>query len=69
MRDLAAESQMGCWSCEFRSMPFKEKVLVRSPAFTIELHGRDAGAFTSEVEAKAIKMIRKYLIKIEVDKS
>jgi hypothetical protein len=50
-------------------MPFKEKVLVRSPAFTIELHGRDAGAFTSEVEAKAVNMIRKYPIKIEVAKA
>jgi hypothetical protein len=69
LRDLADESQMGCWSCELRPMPFKEKVLVRSPAFTIELHGRDAGAFTSEVEAKAVNMIRKYPIKIEVAKA
>lgn len=55
--------------CELRPMPFKEKVLVRSLTFTIELYGCDVGAFTSEVEAKAVKMIRKYPIKIEVAKS
>lgn len=39
-----------------RSMSFKERVLVRSLTFTIELHGRDSGSFVSELEVEAVKI-------------
>jgi hypothetical protein len=39
------------------------------PAFAVELGGRDRVAFVSEVEAEAVKIVRKYLAKTEMTKS
>lgn len=78
-RDLVEEFlSCGLWplshgwdvgATEMWSMPFKENVLVRSPTFTIELHGRDVGAFINEVEAEVVKLVGKYSMNIEMPKS
>lgn len=43
----------------------KSEVVVISPPFTIELGGQDGVAFVSEVQAEAIKIIGKYVGKLE----
>jgi hypothetical protein len=60
---------MGCGGYRDAVDPFKENVLVRSPTFTIELHGRDVGAFINEVEAEVVKLVGKYSMNIEMPKS
>jgi hypothetical protein len=42
---------------------------VRSPAFAVDLRGRDAGAFVREVEAEAVKIVSKYAPKTETLRS
>jgi hypothetical protein len=43
--------------------------MVLSPAFAIELWGRDVTAFVREVEAEVVKFISKYLAKTELMRS
>jgi hypothetical protein len=43
--------------------------LVRSPAFVVDLRGRDAAAFVREVEAEATKIVGKYVPKTETLRS
>jgi hypothetical protein len=43
--------------------------MVLSPAFAIELWGRDVTAFVREVEAEVVKFIGKYLAKTELMRS
>jgi hypothetical protein len=42
---------------------------VLSPAFNIELHGRDVVSFVREVEVKAMKIVRKYSMKTDMSRS
>jgi hypothetical protein len=50
-------------------MPTLGGQLVRSPAFTVDLCGRDAAAFVCEVEAEAVKIVGKYATKTETLRS
>jgi hypothetical protein len=43
--------------------------LVRSPAFTVDLCGRNAATFVPEVESEAVKIVRKYALKTEMLRS
>jgi hypothetical protein len=43
--------------------------MVRSPVFTVDLRGRDASAFVHEVEAEAVKIVGKYVPKMETLRS
>jgi hypothetical protein len=43
--------------------------MVRSPAFGVDLRGCDATAFVREVEAKAMKIVGKYVSKMETLRS
>jgi hypothetical protein len=43
--------------------------LVRSPAFVVDLRGRDATAFVHEVEAEAVKIVGKYAPRTETLRS
>jgi hypothetical protein len=43
--------------------------LVRSPAFVVELRGRDATAFVWEVESEAIEIVGKYAPKTKMLRS
>jgi hypothetical protein len=43
--------------------------MVRSLAFAVDLRGQDAAAFVREVEAEAVKIIGKYVPKIEALRS
>jgi hypothetical protein len=43
--------------------------MVRSPAFTVDLRGRDAASFVREVEAEAVKIVGKYVPKMETLRS
>jgi hypothetical protein len=43
--------------------------MVRSLAFAVDLCGRDAAAFVREVEAEAMKIVGKYVPKMEVLRS
>jgi hypothetical protein len=43
--------------------------MVWSPAFAIDLWGRDAAAFVWEVESEAIKIVGKYVPKTEMLRS
>jgi hypothetical protein len=52
-----------------RWMPTLGDKLVRSPAFAVDLRGRDAAAFVREVESEAIKIVRKYARKTEMLRS
>jgi hypothetical protein len=52
-----------------RRMPTLGGQLVRSPAFAVDLRGRDATAFMHEVEAEAIKIVGKYAPKTETLRS
>jgi hypothetical protein len=54
---------------KLRSMPFLKDRMVLSPAFTVELRGRDAMDFVREVEAEVVKIVRKYSTKTEMLKS
>jgi hypothetical protein len=50
-------------------MPTLGGQLVRSPAFTVDLRGRDAAAFVREVETEAVKIVGKYAPKTETLRS
>jgi hypothetical protein len=52
-----------------RPMPTLGDQIVRSPAFTTNLWGRDAAAFVREVEPEAIKIVGKYVLKTEMLRS
>jgi hypothetical protein len=52
-----------------RRMPTLGDRLVRSPAFTVDLRGRNSAAFVHEVEAKAMKIVGKYVPKTETLRS
>jgi hypothetical protein len=50
-------------------MPTLGGELVRSPAFAVDLRGRDAAAFVHEVEAEAVKIVDKYAARTEILRS
>jgi hypothetical protein len=52
-----------------RRMPTLGDQLVRSPAFVVDLRGRNATTFMREVEAKAAMIVRKYVPKTETLRS
>jgi hypothetical protein len=52
-----------------RRMPTLGERLVRSPAFTVDLRGRNSAAFVREVEAEAVKIVGKYVPKTETLRS
>jgi hypothetical protein len=52
-----------------RRMPTLGNQLVRSPAFVVDLHGRNPAAFVREVEAEAAKIVGKYVPKTETLRS
>jgi hypothetical protein len=52
-----------------RRMPTLGVQMVRSPAFGVDLRGRDAAAFVREVEAEAMKIVGKYVPKMETLRS
>jgi hypothetical protein len=52
-----------------RWMPTLGGQLVRSPAFVVDLRGRNATAFVREVEAKVAKIVGKYVPKMETLRS
>jgi hypothetical protein len=52
-----------------RWMPTLGDRLVRSPAFAVDLHGRNLAAFVLEVEAEAVKIVGKYVPKTETLRS
>lgn len=54
---------------KLRSMPFLKDQMVLSPAFAIDLRGRNGATFVREMEAKAVKIDGKYLTKTETPKS
>jgi hypothetical protein len=78
-RDLVEEFiAYGVWPlshgwvlCEVtpRQMPTLGDQLVRSPAFVVDLRGRNAAAFVREVEAEAVKIVGKYVPKTETLRS
>jgi hypothetical protein len=49
-----------------RRMPTLGDQLVRSPAFVVDLHGRNPDAFVREVEAEAAKIVGKYVPKTKL---
>jgi hypothetical protein len=50
-------------------MPTLGGELVQSPAFAVDLRGRDAAAFMHEVEAEAVKIVDKYAPRTETLRS
>jgi hypothetical protein len=56
-----------------RSVPSADadtrRSLVRSPAFDVDLRGRNSAAFVREVEAEAVKIVGKYVPKTETLRS
>jgi hypothetical protein len=52
-----------------RRMPTLGDKLVRSPAFGMDLRGRDPATFVREVDSEAVKIVRKYALKTEMLKS
>jgi hypothetical protein len=48
-----------------RQMPSHGRMLVRSPAFALDLHGRDPAAFVREVEDGAARIVGRYVPKTE----
>jgi hypothetical protein len=52
-----------------RRMPTLGDQLVRSPAFVVDLRGRNPTAFVHEVETEAAKIVEKYVPKTETLKS
>jgi hypothetical protein len=49
-----------------RRMPTLGDKLVRSPAFAVDLHGRDATTFVREVESEVVNIVGKYVLKTEM---
>jgi hypothetical protein len=52
-----------------RRMPSLGDQLVRSPAFTLDLRGRDPAAFVREVEAEASRIVGRYVPRMETLRS
>jgi hypothetical protein len=52
-----------------RRMPILGSQMVQSPAFAVDLRGRDAASFVREVEAEAAKIVGKYVSKTETLRS
>jgi hypothetical protein len=48
-----------------RQMPSRGGMLVRSPAFALDLHGRDPAAFVREAEDGATRIVGRYVPKTE----
>jgi hypothetical protein len=48
-----------------RQMPSLGEQLVRSPAFVMDLHGRDPAAFVREVEEGAVRIVGRYVPRTE----
>jgi hypothetical protein len=52
-----------------RQMPTLGEQLVRSPAFALDLHGRDPAAFVREVEDGAVRIVGQYAPRMEALRS
>jgi hypothetical protein len=52
-----------------RQMPSRGGMLVRSPAFALDLHGRDPAAFVREAEDGAAQIVGRYVPKTEGQRS
>jgi hypothetical protein len=52
-----------------RQMPSRGGMLVRSPAFALDLHGRDPAAFVCEAEDGAARIVGRYVPKTEGQRS
>jgi hypothetical protein len=52
-----------------RQMPSRGGMLVRSPAFAQDLHGRDLVAFVREAEDGAVRIVGRYVPKTEAQRS
>jgi hypothetical protein len=52
-----------------RQMPSRGGMLVRSPAFALDLHGRDPAAFVREAEDGAVRIVGRYVPKTEAQRS
>jgi hypothetical protein len=52
-----------------RRMPTLGGQMVQSPVFAMDLHDRDAAAFVREVEAEAVKIVGKYVLKMKTLRS
>jgi hypothetical protein len=50
-------------------MPSRGGMLVRSPAFALDLHGRDPAAFVREAEDGAVRIVGRYVPKTEAQRS
>jgi hypothetical protein len=50
-------------------MPSRGGMLVRSPAFALDLHGRDPAAFVREAKDGAARIVGRYVPKIEGPRS
>jgi hypothetical protein len=48
-----------------REMPSRGGQRVRSPAFALDLHGRDPAAFVRKAEDGAVRIVRRYVPKTE----
>jgi hypothetical protein len=60
---------LGAWLGAGRSMPSpmpsRGGMLVRSPAFVLDLHGRDPATFVREAEDGATRIVGRYVPKTE----
>jgi hypothetical protein len=60
---------LGAWLGAGRSMPSRDALpggqLVRSPAFVLDLRGRDPAAFVCEAEDGAARIVGRYVSRIE----
>jgi hypothetical protein len=52
-----------------RQMPSRGGMLVRSPAFALDLHGRDPVAFVREAEDGAVRIVGRYVPRTEAQRS
>jgi hypothetical protein len=52
-----------------RQMPSRGGMLVRSPAFALDFHGRDPAAFVREAEDGAVRIVGRYVPKTEAQQS
>jgi hypothetical protein len=52
-----------------RQMPSRGGMLVRSPAFALDLHGRDPAAFVREAKDGAVRIVGRYVPKTEAQRS
>jgi hypothetical protein len=64
---LAHDWDLG--TVKLRLMPFLENRMVLSPAFAIELQGRDVATFVREAEAEAMRIVGKYSARTEMTRS